>query len=126
MTHGFSIGIERKENTFFLSFKAVGKLTHEDYLEITPMIDGALEAVKKPIVYAFFDVTQMDGWELRAAWDDFKLGVKHGKEFKKVALYGNKSWQEKVSSIANWFVSGEVKFFEDKSEALSWLCLENQ
>ncbi len=36
--HGLSIGIERVDNNFFLSLKAVGKLTHEDYETITPMI----------------------------------------------------------------------------------------
>ncbi|MDG2125216.1 MAG: STAS/SEC14 domain-containing protein [Verrucomicrobiales bacterium] len=29
--HGISIGIERVGEDFFLSFKAVGKLTHADY-----------------------------------------------------------------------------------------------
>ena len=32
--HGLSIGIERVDNNFFLSLKAVGKLTHEDYKKI--------------------------------------------------------------------------------------------
>ncbi len=34
--HGLSIGIERFGSDFFLSLKAVGKLTHEDYKRITP------------------------------------------------------------------------------------------
>lgn len=58
---------------------------------------------------------------LRAAWDDFKLGLKHGNEFDKIAIYGNKKWQEYLSKIASWFISGDVKFFEDANEALEWL-----
>ena len=46
--HGLSIGIERVDNNFFLSFKAIGKLTHEDYEKITPVIDAALEGIKEP------------------------------------------------------------------------------
>ncbi|MCB9092341.1 MAG: STAS/SEC14 domain-containing protein [Halobacteriovoraceae bacterium] len=121
-THGISIGIERNENTFMLKFKAKGKLTHEDYNEITPLLNGALEAVKNPIVYALFDVTEMEGWEPRAAWDDFKLGLKHRHEFKKVALYGSKNWQKNISSLANLFIAGEVEFFEKKDLALAWIC----
>ena len=34
--HGLSIGIERVGSEFFLSLKAIGKLTHEDYETITP------------------------------------------------------------------------------------------
>jgi hypothetical protein len=119
--HGLSIGIERVGNEFFLSLKAIGKLTHEDYKTITPMIDSALEGVKDPKVKAFFDGTELEGWELRAAWDDFKLGLKHGGEFDKIAILGNKKWQEYTSKIGSWFVSGEVKYFEDESEALAWL-----
>ena len=74
--HGLSIGIEKSGSDFFLSLKAVGTLTHEDYETITPMIDSALDAVKEPHVNVFIDGTELDGWELRAAWDDFRIGLK--------------------------------------------------
>jgi hypothetical protein len=119
--HGLSIGIERVENKFFLALKAVGKLTHEDYEIITPMIDSALAGVKEPKVNVLIDGTEMEGWELRAAWDDFKLGVKHGKDFEKIAIYGNKNWQEITAKIGSWFISGEVKYFECYDDALQWL-----
>lgn len=121
MRHGLSIGIERVGNEFFLSLKAVGKLTHEDYKKITPMLDSALEGVKDPKVKAFIDGSELEGWEVRAAWDDFKLGLKHGGEFDKIAIFGNKKWQEYTAKIGSWFISGEVKYFEDVSEAFSWL-----
>ena len=119
--HGLSIGIERVGSKFFLSLKAVGKLTHEDYNTINPLIDSALEGVKDPKVTVFIDGSELEGWELRAAWDDFRLGLKHGNEFDKVAIFGNKKWQEYTSKIASWFVSGEVKFFDDSAKALEWL-----
>jgi hypothetical protein len=119
--HGLSIGIESTGSEFYLSFKAIGKLTHEDYEVITPMIDSALEGVKQPRIKALVDVTEMDGWELRAGWDDFKLGLKHGREFEKIALYGNRGWQEKAAKIGSWFISGEAKYFESLDEALAWL-----
>ena len=119
--HGLSIGIERVNDNFFLSFKAIGKLTHDDYQTITPMIESALLGVKQPKIKAIFDASQLDGWELRAAWDDFKLGLKLGSEFEKIAIYGNKRWQEMSAKIGSWFISGEVKYFEDYDEALAWL-----
>ena len=119
--HGFSIGIERIGNEFFLSLKAMGKLTHEDYEKINPMIDSALESVNDPKVKVFIDGSELEGWELRAAWDDFKLGLKHGSEFDKIAIFGNKQWQEYAAKIGSWFISGEVKYFEDSNKALAWL-----
>lgn len=119
--HGLSIGMERIGSKFFLSLKAVGKLTHEDYNTITPFIDSALDGVKDPKVKVFIDGSELEGWELRAAWDDFRLGLKHGNEFDKIAIFGNKKWQEHASKIASWFVSGEVKYFNDSNNALGWL-----
>ncbi|MCO4798710.1 MAG: STAS/SEC14 domain-containing protein [Colwelliaceae bacterium] len=119
--HGLSIGIERIENDFFLSLKAVGKLTHEDYKIITPMIDSALAQVKNPKVDVLIDGTELEGWELRAAWDDFKLGLKHNNEFRKIAIYGNKNWQEITAKVGSWFISGEIQYFDSLHEALSWV-----
>ena len=119
--HGLSIGIERVDQNFFLSLKATGKLTHQDYQVITPMIDAALKELDSPKIKAIVDISEMQGWELRAAWDDFELGLKHGSEFEKIALYGNKHWQEIAANIGSWFISGEMKYFEDYQSALAWL-----
>lgn len=119
--HGLSIGIERVNDKFFLSLKAVGKLTHADYEMITPLIDAALASVKEPKVDALIDATELEGWELRAAWDDFKLGLKHHNEFNKIAIWGNKNWQEIAAKVGSWFISGEVKYFHHLTEATSWL-----
>ncbi|MDO6640546.1 STAS/SEC14 domain-containing protein [Pseudomonadota bacterium] len=120
-THGLSIGIERVNDDVYLSLKATGTLTHNDYLVITPLLDAALAEVKHPKVNVFIDGTELDGWELRAAWDDLKLGLQHNNEFKKVAIWGNKNWQNYSAKVAAWFMSGEVQFFEEKAKALAWL-----
>ena len=119
--HGFSIGIERTGNNFFLSLKAQGKLTHKDYETITPMIDSALAAVKDPKVKVLVDGAELEGWEARAAWDDFKIGLKHGNEFEKIAIYGNKKWQEVIAKVGGWFISGELVYFENEEDAITWL-----
>lgn len=119
--HGLSIGIERVGDDFFLSLKAVGKLTHADYEIITPLIDSALASVTEPNVDVLIDCTQLEGWELRAAWDDLKLGLKHNNEFNKIAIYGNKNWLEVAAKVGSWFMSGEIKYFDNLTNAAMWL-----
>ena len=85
------------------------------------MIDSALAEVKSPKVRAFIDGTELDGWEARAGWDDFKLGLKHGNQFEKIAIYGNKKWQQLSAKVGNWFIAGEIKFFDNDSDAIAWL-----
>jgi hypothetical protein len=119
--HGLSIGIERSDSHIFLSLKAVGNLTHADYELITPMLESALSQVKYPEVDVLFDGTALDGWELRAAWDDLKLGLKHNNEFRKIAIYGNKNWLKMSAKVGAWFISGEIKYFENVTDAINWL-----
>lgn len=119
--HGLSIGIERVENEFILTLKAVGTLQHSDYEIIIPMIDSALLGVKNPKIKVFIDGTELDGWAVRAAWDDLKLGLKHGREFQKVAILGNKRWQAMSAKLGSWFIAGDIKYFENESEAFHWL-----
>ena len=119
--HGLSIGIERRDSDVFLALKAVGKLTHEDYRIITPMIDSALAEVREPKVKVLIDGTEFEGWELRAAWDDLRLGLKHNNDFHRIAIYGNRRWQEIAARVGAWFASGEVKYFDEEEDALDWL-----
>ncbi|PCH85160.1 MAG: STAS/SEC14 domain-containing protein [Piscirickettsiaceae bacterium] len=119
--HGISVGIERVNNTFFLSIKATGKLSHDDYKIIVPMLESAINNVAQPEINVLFDGSEFQGWELRAAWDDLKLGLKHGREFKKVAIYGNDKWLEITAKVGRWFISGKVKYFNNLDDALGWL-----
>lgn len=119
--HGLSIGIERVDKHIFLSLKAVGTLTHDDYTIINPLIESALEGIKQPEINVLVDGTELQGWELRAAWDDFKLGLKYNNEFKNIAIVGNKHWQELAAKVGSWFISGNIQYFENIDDALNWL-----
>lgn len=123
--HGVSIGVERVGAEIFIGLKVVGKLSHEDYEVFTPILDSALSAVDDPNVKMLVDLRDFDGWELRAAWDDLRLGLKHGRQFKRIALYGDFRWQDAMTKIASWFMSGEIKSFETVDEAMEWLNLED-
>ncbi|MGR5132653.1 STAS/SEC14 domain-containing protein [Vibrio alfacsensis] len=121
ITHGITIGLERIDNEVFVSIKAIGKLTHDDYKRLVPMLDSVLEKVEAPKVRVLFDATDFQGWELRAAWDDLKLGISHGSVFDKVALLGSHKWQDVAAKVSNWFLNGEVRSFHEQDEALKWL-----
>lgn len=119
--HGLSIGIARVSEKFYLQLRVSGKLTHEDYGVITPMLEAALEGVSDPKIKVLADISELDGWEPRAAWDDLKLGLKHGSEFERIAIVGHKKWQEMAAKIGSWFVCGDLAYFEEERAALDWL-----
>lgn len=122
LKHGISIGIERYgDDDFFVAFKAIGTLTHQDYERMVPVLESALAGVKDPDIFALVDVTELDGLELKAAWDDIKLGVKHIRHFEKIAIVGKTTLQEVLAKLANWFTPAEVRFFVDNGDAVAWL-----
>lgn len=121
ITHGLFFSCETTKNDIFIKFKAIGQLTHEDYEKITPIIDSTIINVANPKVNILIDIEKLEGWDLRAAWDDLKLGLKHRNEFNKIAIVGHKSWQELISKISNMFISSETKSFENIKDAINWL-----
>ena len=43
---------------------------------------------------------------------DVKFDAKHANDFDKVAMVGEKKWEEKMSDLMGFFSSGEVKYFD--------------
>jgi hypothetical protein len=121
MQHGLHIGIQREKNQYIMYIKIKGKLTHEDYKIITPMLKNALNGVNEPKIKLLVDAVEFDGWELEAMWDDFKLGLEYNKEFNKIAFVGNKTWQDYAIKVADIFTYGDINYFEDLATAKSWL-----
>jgi hypothetical protein len=119
--HSLTISIKRKADCYFLSFKAIGKLSIEDYQMVTPIIVSALSAEQHPPLDVLIDITQFRGWTIRAALNDFILGIKHCGEFKRVAIFGNQNWQKVLSQAGNWLVAGEVRYFDTRIGAITWI-----
>ncbi|KFZ39048.1 hypothetical protein HR45_01225 [Shewanella mangrovi] len=120
--HGISIGIEQSgSDDFFVLIKAVGTLSHQDYEVMVPVLEAALDSVVQPQVYCLVDITEFNGWEARAMWDDLQLGIKHGREFRKIAIVGNRDWHEWMTKVADWFTPTELKYFYQRQEAVAWL-----
>jgi len=119
--HGINLGISRVDTHVFVELKAMGKLSHEDYQTITPMLESAIAGIDHPEINMLVDASEFQGWELRALWDDFKLGLQHGKEFKKLAIVGHKKWMPFAVKIGSWFIAGEAQHFDTLTDAIVWL-----
>jgi len=119
--HGISIAIKRNKKRLFIEVSMIGKLKHEDYQIFVPMIDKALKGTKGLEVDLLVDMRGFKGWELLAAWDDMKFGVKHRNTFDKMAIIGNKKWEEQSVAMMSHLMKGKSKFFKEREKALSWL-----
>lgn len=119
--HGLSIGISRVDNFFFMKMKIKGTLTHEDYKMMVPLLRESIHSVNQPKIKVLIDATEFNGWEARAIWDDFKFGIEFKDFFTKIAFIGNKSWEKYGAKIGNWFMNGELKYFNSDIDAYEWI-----
>jgi hypothetical protein len=119
--HGITLGMIGSGSDFYLDMKIAGKLTHADYNKMIPFIENAIAHIDEPHIKALVDARELEGFELQAAWDDLKFGLKHGAEFSKIAYIGNRSWEKLAINVTDWFTSSEIEYFEDLSLALVWL-----
>ena len=102
--------------------KATQKLTVKDYEEsFIPALDKLIEKYKK-IRIVFYLAEDFRGWELGAAWDDAKVGIKHRHDMERIAVVGGPKWVEWSSRIAAHLIKCEVKTYkaDELNEAVKW------
>lgn len=121
ITQNMDINIEPANGIFNVTLKATGKLTHQDYMTLIPMMNSTVKSIPNAKVNMLLDATEFEGWEAQAAWDDFKFGMEYKDIFLKIAIVGTKTWQEYAAKMGDWFMHGEVKFFYDLNEAKNWI-----
>ena len=112
---------ETEEN--MLVFKATKKLTAQDYETVLiPKLEHILTEHDK-IKGVIYIPKGFQGWELGAAWDDAKFGLKHRKDFDKIAIVGGETWLEWITKIGACLITGEVKVYKDDEfdTAIKWV-----
>jgi hypothetical protein len=103
--------------------KMSGKITAREYEDvIIPGLETVFQEHGKARFMYLLDES-FQGAEAGAMWDDTKLGLKHRKDFEKLALVGGSKWMDWLTKLAAKFISGETKTFtsEQLQEAWDWL-----
>lgn len=104
-----------------IAFKAIGKLTHDDYQTFLPGLESKIE--KAGDVSMLLQLEDFHGWELAAAKDDYAFGKKYAQSFKRMAIVGERHWGRWLVIFARPFSEAEVRYFDrdQMSEAWAWL-----
>jgi len=105
-----------------LGFKMSGKLHDEDYQNLVPLVDAAIQANRKVRLLAQFH--DFHGWDLHALWDDIKFSAKHCTDVEQIALVGEKKWEEWMAKVCKPFTMAKVKYFEASQLDAAWQWLE--
>jgi hypothetical protein len=104
-----------------LGFKLSGKLHDEDYKTFVPAVDAALKSHDKVRLLAEFH--DFHGWDSHALWDDIKFAANHFTKVERIALVGDKKWEEWMAKVCKQFTAATVRYFDagDLDAAWAWV-----
>lgn len=107
-----------------LAVHVSGKLAKADYERFVPEFERLVSQHGK--LRLLFDMTNFHGWELSAAWEDFKFGIEHFTDIDRLAMVGEQQWQQGMAIFCKPFTQAVVRYFDhadtaDTAEARRWL-----
>jgi hypothetical protein len=70
-----------------------------------------------------FDMAGFRGWEGSAAWADVKFTTKHFADLERLAMIGEKKWQQGMAIFCQPFTNAKVRYFDQAkaTAARKWL-----
>jgi SpoIIAA-like len=109
-----------------LGFRAVGKLTREDYTEeMIPRLRQAIEAGDMRVVCVLGP--DFHGLDASAMVEDvksgFELAVGHRSEWKRMAVVTDLDWIRNAVQLLGWIAPGELRLFpfDELDQARAWV-----
>lgn len=115
------INLEEKAGHKILVVRASGKLSKEDYGHFIPAVERLIKEQGK--IRLLFVMHDFHGWEAGALWEDIKFDVKHFADIERLALVGEKKWEEWMAEFCKPFTSAEIRYFDQSQadEGQSWI-----
>ncbi len=101
------------EENELVRIKARGTPGGSDYDRFVPIFEriAAKESASVPMLIEL--ASNFSGWDLSGLWRDLKFDAKHQDKFGRIAIVGNKNWQEWGTKLFDpLFPSAEMRFFD--------------
>ncbi len=101
-----------------LGIEATGKVTHDDYRKILIPAAEAMMA-SGPIGMLYVTSPSFTGYELEALWDDGAFGIKHWRQFKRIAVVTDSTWLRAAITMFCPFFPSEIHLFKTSELAVA-------
>jgi hypothetical protein len=115
------IQLDEENGGKILVVRVSGKLTKTDYKHFLPRFERLVRENGK--LRLLFDMTDFHGWEAGALWEDIKFDVKHFADIERLAMIGDKKWEQGMATFCQPFTKATIRYFDhaDAAEARKWL-----
>lgn len=105
-----------------VAITAKGRVTRQDYESVLiPAVNNSLKRYGKVCLYYEFG-PQFSGFDAGAAWEDFKVGVAHWKDWERVAVVTDVEWIRRATLAFGFLLPGRMRVFTlaETAEARQW------
>jgi hypothetical protein len=119
-----TIAVRAKPEEKSLEIQVSEKLSKEDYVSFVPEVERLIERHGK--IRILFEMRDFHGWELGALWEDSKFDLKHFADIERLAMVGDKKWEEWMAKFCRPFTSAKIQYFPvgELDQARNWLSSE--
>lgn len=102
-----------------IGFLASGCLTENDFHNfLIPEVEKALETHDS--IRLLFQLEDFSGWGHHALWDDLSFGIKINSRVEKIALIGDKLWEEWMAKVVKACSNGDTRYFPISEQQCAW------
>ncbi len=103
--------------------KVSGKLLHQDYERFIPMLEKLIR--EHGTIRCLVEMTDVQGVEFRALWDEVKFDVRHAWQIERCAVVGDRAWEGWMTELARpIFARAEIRFFDRAERETAWDWIE--
>lgn len=104
-----------------LGYRVIGTITRDDYAVLKEEVDAVI--LQESSIRMLLDLEEFKGEEMKAWGADLKFGHDYRKKITRMAIVGDKKWQEWIAAIADPFYAQEAEFFtlDEREDAWEWL-----
>jgi hypothetical protein len=105
-----------------LGVKASGRVTHSEYREVlVPRAEAMIAS--GPIGLLYVIGKDFAGYENRALRDDGAFGIRHWRDFRRIAVVGDQNWVRKTVTLLQPFAPCEVRVYSriELAAASAWV-----
>lgn len=108
----------------YLEVLLTGKLTRQDYETNGPRIEQLIREHGK--LRMLVELRDFHGWTFGGLWEDVKFDARHFHDVERLAIVGDKRWQEGMTLFCRPFTTAKIRYFEsfEIDDACRWLTQE--
>ena len=113
------IEVNAHTNSNILAIKASGKLSKEDFKDLEPTLKEFTTVSKDPHLIIILEYFK--GWQDTAAfWKDLQLDIEYIKYFDRIAVIGDRKWQEWGTKLIDLITKVKMQFFSIDQAENAW------